>query len=392
MRYITFLIFGLLLLSLGCKPEPVAEPVISIADVSIEETNANQKVQVDLSIPQAAEFDISFEAFTKPQTATEADFISVDTILFIRAGSTNATIEVTIVGDDLPEDDEFFEIVLSDPFNATFDRSSAIITITNDDDHTFRIPETGYTTAASYDGMVLAWEEGFDGPNLNTADWTYELGDGCDKGICGWGNNELQYYTQENTSIVDGNLVIEAKKESRGGKAYTSSRIITQGKKEFQYGRIDIRAVMPYGQGMWPALWMLGTNINDVSWPACGEIDIMEMVGGADSDGTTHGTVHWDNAGNYASFGNGTSLENGKLSDEFHVYSIEWTEGVIKWLLDDEVFHQIDISPDNLSEFRQPFFFIMNIAVGGNWPGSPDATTVFSQWMIVDYIRVFQPE
>ncbi|MFA0963830.1 family 16 glycosylhydrolase [Roseivirga sp. BDSF3-8] len=251
---------------------------------------------------------------------------------------------------------------------------------------------SGYSTPDSYDGMTLVWRDEFEGNSLNTNDWIYEIGDGCPN-LCGWGNNELQYYRQENTSVQDGYLTIEARQENYGGRAYTSSRIITQGRQNFQYGRVDIRAVLPEGQGIWPALWMLGSNINTVSWPACGEIDIMEMIGGTGNrDATVHGTIHWDNNGSYANYGGDYSLTSGKFSDEFHVFSIIWNASSITWLVDDVEYHTVDITPEALSEFRDEFFFIFNVAVGGNWPGSPDGSTQFPQQMTVDYVRIFQQQ
>lgn len=251
-------------------------------------------------------------------------------------------------------------------------------------------PNAGYTSPSTYDGYNLVWADEFSGSALS-ADWTFELGDGCPD-LCGWGNQELEFYKKENTSLKDGNLIITAKKENAGSRSYTSSRLITKGKKSFTYGRIDIRAKLPKGQGMWPALWMLGENITEVGWPKCGEIDIMELVGGSpeNKDGTIHGTVHWDNGGSYANYGGKTALPFGIFNDEFHVFSIIWDTEKIVWLLDNVQYHVIDIRPAGLDEFHKPFYFILNVAVGGTWPGSPDASTVFPQEMKVDYIRVFQ--
>jgi len=251
-------------------------------------------------------------------------------------------------------------------------------------------PNSGYTSPQNYDGYNLAWADEFTGSVLSD-NWTFELGDGCPE-ICGWGNDELEYYKKENTTLANGKLVITAKKENAGSRNYTSSRLITKGKKFFTYGRVDIRAILPKGQGLWPALWMLGENISEVSWPKCGEIDIMEMIGGSneDRDRTVHGTVHWDNGGNYANYGGSTKLNFGIFNDEFHVFSIVWDRQKIIWLLDGVQYHVIDITPGGLEEFHKPFFFIFNVAVGGRWPGSPDGTTIFPQQMTVDYIRVFQ--
>jgi beta-glucanase (GH16 family) len=246
--------------------------------------------------------------------------------------------------------------------------------------------DAGYTSPESYEGMHLVWRDEFEGNRLNTDDWTFETGTGSD----GWGNAELQYYREENTSVQDGYLKITAKEESHGGRNYTSSRIKTQGKQSFQYGRIDIRAKMPEGQGIWPALWMLGSNFPTAGWPACGEIDIMEMIGGAGRENTVHGTIHWSHEGSHAYYGNGHTLNEGTLADQFHVFSIVWDESNITWYIDDIEFNVVDITPAELSEFHQEFFFIFNVAVGGRWPGSPDSNTSFPQSMLVDYVRVFQ--
>jgi hypothetical protein len=243
----------------------------------------------------------------------------------------------------------------------------------------------GYVTPLSYDGMTLIWQDEFNGSSLDLADWNFETGGD------GWGNNELQYYRPENTTVIDGTLIIEAKEESFGGNAFTSSRLTTQNKFSFQYGRVDIRARLPKGQGLWPALWMLGANFSSVGWPFCGEIDIMEIVGGGPGkDDTTHGTIHWDNGGTKADVGGSKTLTSGIFNDSFYVFTIVWDESSITWYLNDEMFFTVDTTPADLSEFQRDFFFIFNVAVGGNWPGSPNSTTEFPQQMVVDYVRVFQ--
>lgn len=274
---------------------------------------------------------------------------------------------------------------------ADFITNSQTVTITQDGSHTdVEIPTTGYTSPESYTGMNLVWQDEFAGSELSGTNWTHESGTGSN----GWGNNELQYYRQQNTTVQDGYLIITARKENMQGSAYTSSRIITKDKRSFQYGRIDIRAVLPKGQGIWPALWMLGSDFSTAGWPACGEIDIMEMVGGAGRENTVHGTLHWDNGGSHACTCDkpGYTLDNGTFGDEFHVFSIVWDETHITWYVDDVQFNSIDITPGELSEFHNRYFFIFNVAVGGNWPGSPDATSTFPQRMIVDYVRVFQEQ
>lgn len=246
------------------------------------------------------------------------------------------------------------------------------------------IPTMGYSTPNSYPGMSLIWADEFNGNSLDLSKWTFQIGNG------GWGNNELQYYQAENTTFENGCLVIAAKEEVQSGSAYTSSRITTEGKFSFNFGRVDIRAALPVGQGIWPALWMLGENIGTVGWPQCGEIDIMEMVGGNGQENTIHGTTHWWDDGFPAYYGGSYTLPSGIFHDEFHVFSIVWDATHIKWYVDDIQFHIIDITPPLLNELLNDFHFLMNIAVGGNWPGSPDGTTFFPQYLIVDYIRVFQ--
>ena len=260
----------------------------------------------------------------------------------------------------------------------------------DDDDNPVKntIPTKGYSTPTTYSNMKLAWADEFDGTSLNEKYWNYEIGNGSN----GWGNNELEYYKKENTSVKNGYLIIQAKQESAGNQIYTSSRLTTQNKFNFKYGRVDIRAALPKGQGIWPALWMLGKNIPQVNWPKCGEIDIMEMIGGNASgrDNTVYGTPHWDNNGSHAMYGGNTKLISGIFNDEFHVFSIVWDAQKIVWYLDDKQFHIIDTTPAGLSEFQEEYFLLVNLAVGGDWPGKPDATTIFPQQLVVDYIRVFQ--
>jgi len=247
----------------------------------------------------------------------------------------------------------------------------------------------GYTTPLHYDGYTLVWNDEFSGNVINSNYWVFETGTGCPH-LCGWGNEELQYYRSQNAWVEGGALIIEARRENFGGQQITSARMKTQGRRSFQYGRIDIRAVLPVGQGMWPATWMLGDNITTVGWPQCGEIDIMEMVGGRGRENTVHGTVHWHNNGHVFRGGHYTLTGGRIFADEYHVFSAIWDERSIQFLVNDTPYWTIDITPSHMSEFHQPFFFIFNIAVGGRWPGGPDLTTVFPQQMRVDYVRVFQ--
>jgi len=259
---------------------------------------------------------------------------------------------------------------------------------------------TGYTTPTSYSGYSLLWSDEFSGSTLNTTEWNYDIGTGDN----GWGNDEEQYYRRENASLQEGLLIIEAKEENFGNRSYTSSRIKTQGKFNFKYGRVDIRAAMPKGKGMWPALWMLGENITSIGWPYSGEIDIMEMVGGSGLENRTVGTAHWNSGGTYqadgvtkqpyapASFGDTKTLSGGEtLANAFHVFSLVWTSSRLTWYIDDVQYHTMAInSGAELSAFQKEFFLIFNVAVGGRWPGSPNSNTTFPQRMLVDYVRVFQ--
>lgn len=234
----------------------------------------------------------------------------------------------------------------------------------------------------------LMWSDEFDYTGYpDPTYWTPETGGD------GFGNNELQYYTAndlDNASVDTGYLTITAIEENFGGRNYTSARLITRNKYEFMYGKVEARIRTPYGQGIWPAFWLLGENISEVGWPACGEIDILELVGGNDSDDDVHGTLHWDNNGDHASYGSSYSLESGIFADDFHLFSVEWSPTTIRWYVDGIQYHVISITGDELSEFHNDFFILLNVAVGGNWPGSPDGTTVFPQTMDVDYVRVYK--
>ena len=233
----------------------------------------------------------------------------------------------------------------------------------------------------------LVWSDEFNATNLDESSWTREVG-----WNDGWGNNELQYYTNRdvNSFLENGHLVIQAINENFGGRQYTSARLITQNKRFFKYGKIEASIKLPYGQGLWPAFWLLGQNFSSVGWPACGEIDIMELIGGQNRDNTSYGTAHWDNNGQHAEYSGHYTLSSGIFADDFHLFSITWDSQEIKWYVDGILFHVINITPQPLIEFHQDFFFILNVAVGGNWPGPPDASTVFPQRMEVDYVRVYK--
>lgn len=232
-------------------------------------------------------------------------------------------------------------------------------------------------------GWTLAWADEFNGTALDTSKWNIEVNGN------GGGNNELQYYTArpENIRVAAGELVIEARKEAYMGKQYTSGRITTQNKLSWQYGRMESRMKIPTGKGTWPAFWMLGNSISSAGWPASGEIDIMEHI---NTEAFIHGTIHWSDQNNvYANYGG----PSGSLDySQYHIYAVEWDASAIRWYVDGNKFHEVNIAGgiNGTSEFHAPFFLLFNLAVGGNWPGGPDASTVFPNRMQIDYVRVYR--
>lgn len=399
-RLLQFLLAFVVLTSLwSCDKEddstPTTElPVLSILDQQVEEGAEASTIAIQVSLQGTSANNVIVNYATIDGTAkTGIDYTgTTEGELIFAAGESVQTIEIALAGDDIVESDETFEIVLLNPINATLLKDRATITILNDDDDTanpLNIPTEGYTTPTSYPDYTLVWADEFDGPSINQDWWTFEIGTGSG----GWGNNELQYYREQNAFIYDNDyLVIEAREEPFSGSDYTSSRMVTRDKKEFQYGRVDIRAALPEGQGIWPALWMLGYDFQTEGWPACGEIDIMEMVGNIPNG--TKSTIHFGASfAEHQEKGKYYYLPGGeKFIEEFHVFSLIWSENEMRFLVDDNEFQVLTDADVGSAPypFNDPFFFIFNVAVGGNWPGSPDETTVFPQRMIVDYVRVFQ--
>lgn len=244
-------------------------------------------------------------------------------------------------------------------------------------------------TAPSATGWALAWSDEFNGPADSAPDpatWTPEVGGD------GWGNRELECYTSrtENARLDGrGHLLIEARRERMGKNDYTSARLITLGKRTWQYGRFEARMKLPPGQGIWPAFWMMGDNVKTVDWPACGEVDVMEVIG--KEPGRLVGTMHGPG---YADEGVGGSVDLPKgatFADDFHVFGLEWEPGVLRWTLDGKVYQTR--TPQDLGsnpwKFDRPFFLLVNLAIGGEWPGSPDAQTPFPARMLIDWVRVW---
>lgn len=264
--------------------------------------------------------------------------------------------------------------------------------------HIYHDPPPPPARPAFPPGWTLTWSDEFNGPDGSAPDsskWTYDLGGK------GWGNKELECYTNrlENAHIEGGNLVITAQKEETPSacsdgttSSYTSARLKTERLFSQAYGRFEARIKTPAGQGMWPAFWMLGEDISKIGWPKCGEIDIMENIG--KEPGTVHGSLHGPSSTGRTSDATAPfSLPAGQnFADAFHLYAVEWEPGVIRFYVDTNLyatFTQSQWPAGGAWVFDHPFFILLNVAVGGTWPGSPDNTTQFPQQMLVDYVRVY---
>lgn len=234
----------------------------------------------------------------------------------------------------------------------------------------------------------LVWSDEFNGTQLDTSKWEYQIGNNN-----GWGNNEKEYYLSNNVSVKDGYLTITAKKEKYKGFNYTSGRIITKNNLKWKYGKIEMRAKLPVGKGMWPAFWMMPASPVYGGWPRSGEIDIMENLG---NDSTTvYGTIHYgDTPPNNKHTGKSYSLHEGNFNDSFHIFTLIWEKAKIQWLVDGHLYQTLSewYTPGEKfpAPFNQPFNIILNLAVGGYWPGYPDSTTIFPQKYVIDYVRVYQ--
>lgn len=376
---------GLIMLLGACgDPENPAVPtVFSISSTELPEgaTTASKTLTV---FREGVADALTVNYTIAPATAAETtDLVGATGVLEFAAGATEARVNVTVVGDEWQETTEYFV------FSFTFkDRTESWNIYIKDDDGPAPIQsdQDGFLTPATYPSMTLQWADEFNADQLSAANWNYDLGNGCAVGLCGWGNNEKQEYTNDpaNIRVESGKLVITA---ITTGNNFKSARINSKSKQTQTFGRIDIRAKLPKGKGIWPALWMLGANIDQNPWPGCGEIDVMELVGNEPS--RVWGTVHYSNNG-YVKSDGFLRLASGDFSDKYHVFSILWDQDAITWYVDNQQFKIHRRSPGTAYPFNAPFYFVMNIAVGGNWPGDPDGTTVFPQQMLVDYIRVFR--
>lgn len=241
-------------------------------------------------------------------------------------------------------------------------------------------------TVSRFTELTLSEEFDTDGAP-NSSIWGYDIGTGEN----GWGNQELQYYTDraENVQVRNGVLLITAQKEDFEGSQYTSARLVTKDKFEQQYGRFEARIRLPYGQGIWPAFWMLGADIDENPWPGAGEIDIMEYRG--QNPTVLIGTVHGPGYSGGESISKEYTLPNDRFDTGFHIFGIDWGPEYINFYVDDVLYNQI--TPDDVPGqwvFDKPFYILMNLAVGGTFVGSPNQETIFPQTMIVDYVRVYK--
>jgi hypothetical protein len=372
----------------GPDPGSPSNAILSINDVQQARNNSGETVfHFTVNVDNASTKDIKANFTTVDGTATSDDYTHSSGILTIAAGQHNATIDIEVRSDSLREAQKIFYVQLSNPVNAKISGTGKATGTILCDGTYLPVNDAGFTAPVSYPGLSLAWSDEFSGKEIDNNSWNYETGGG------GWGNHELEYYTNnhKNAFITSGGyLVLEARKETVGSNQYTSARLQTMGKREFKYGRMDIRVLLPKGKGIWPAIWMLGSNISTTPWPACGEIDIMELLG--QEPGKVYGTMHWGSAGGPSThIGDDYSLNGGDFSQKFHVFSIVWDTDKIEWYVDDQKFFTGNKTDVNGSyPFDNTFFFLLNLAVGGDWPGNPDGSTVFPQRMIVDYVRVYQ--
>ncbi|MEN8124903.1 MAG: glycoside hydrolase family 16 protein [Bacteroidota bacterium] len=385
----------LLFFFIGCTSSddtPIKTPYVIINDMNIIEGDDDNKIlDFIISLRESSSEDVLLKFYTEDASAFQnLDYKKNESQITISAGKTNVSIPIEIISDIIKEGDEVFRIRFEPIGSIDFNQTEAQIVIKNNDAD-LPYGNEDYVTPSSYEGWKLVWEDEFDGNEINKNWWTHEIGSGSN----GWGNNELEYYTdsEENSRVEDGNLIIEARDDSWNGHKFTSARMVTKGKKSFGFSRIDIRAKLPFGQGIWPALWMLGDNIDQAGWPACGEIDIMEMIGNEAS--TSHATVHFGT--DFASHkysGNSYQVSNEIFNDRFHVFSVVKEVNQMWFFVDDIMIFEFNTNDTQGMSypFNQNYFLILNVAIGGDWPGDPDGTTQFPQQMIVDYIRVFEKD
>ncbi len=395
MRNLLVILTALLFVTLGfsCKKSssptpPVVVPVVpklSFNNTTVYEGNVSANTaHIGFYLSEATTVAVKVYWSTADSSAVAGlDYVPVsDSVVTFLPGETSKIISINTIPDTLMEFNKKLFFKIDSISNGTSAVTKGTVTILDDDTYKPQLQADGYITPDTYPRMNLTWSDEFNGSSLDLANWNYDLGGG------GWGNNELEVYTNsaDNSFVSNGYLTIRALKNPYT-TSYTSARILTKGKKDFKYGRIDIRAKLPEGKGIWPALWMLGSNISNVSWPACGEIDIMENLG--HDPETVYGTVHYNDGGHKYKGSNYVVSTAMNYHAKFHVFTLIWQENSIDWYVDYNKYYTASPNTIKFGAFNLPQFFIFNLAVGGDWPGIPNASTVFPQDLIVDYVRVF---
>ena len=372
-----------------------ALPLLTTNNVTNARTDVGTiKFRFFVSLSNTYSSDVNVSYTTVPGTAVaNTDFIPVSGTLTISSGQQSGYVDVSVLGDSTRKNNLKFYLIISNPVNATISGTDTAYGTIQCVGTYFPVDTTsvtgGYLSPSSYPGYNMVWSDEFSGKTLNPANWIYEIGNNG-----GWGNGELEYYTNSTNNIFlsSGCLVIEARNEVYAASNYTSARIKTDGLQSFQYGRIDIRAKLPVGSGIWPALWMLGSNYSTSGWPLCGENDIMELKGGTNPS-QIFGSLHWKNNDNTEGTmtNMSSSISPSDFSQQFHVFSLIWKQNYVQFLVDNNPYATAtqSIVTNGTWPFNAPQFFIFNVAVGGNFP-SPVVASVFPQRMIVDYVRVFQ--
>ena len=334
--------------------------------VTVAEDDPSLTATIKVNLSKKSDSTVVVTYSTEDSTAQDGiDYTgTANASLTFNPGETTKSINIKIKANASEKRDLVFFVNMEGATNSVFEPGKVRVKIVNTD----------------FENLV--WSDEFTDAILNTADWNYELGNNN-----GWGNNEKEVYSNSlnNVFLEGGYLNIKAIKEA--DNSYTSGRLTTKGKREFTFGRVEILAKLPEGKGIWPALWMLGANISTVSWPKCGEIDIMELLG--HEPNKTYGTLHWDESGHKMQ-GSNYTLPTGSFSSDFHLFTFTWTPSRMVWHVDNYKYYEVYKTSLPNFPFDLPEFFIFNVAVGGNWPGNPDESTVFPQSMVVDYIRVYQ--
>ncbi len=360
-------------------------------------TDADAPAWIDPEINKVPTIDSTPELMAQPQAAYSYTFMASD-------GDTADTL--TMSASVLPSwltFDSASGVLSGTPSSADVGDHDVTITTSDGKDEVSQSFVITVAVASSGSEWTMVWSDEFDGTSLNTDNWNIQSGDGAEYGLTAWGNNEEQWYKGENITVADGNLIISAKEEPTSGYPYTSGRMRSDNKVDIKYGRIEARVKTPVGQGLWSAFWMLPTDSAYGGWASGGEIDIMEAVSPGVTDDVTYGTLHYGMPWplNTSAGGNGDRTP----IDEFHIYAIEWEQDEIRWFIDDV--HYATVTSDTWwsyfyaddeqgyvsapdAPFNQDFHLLFNLAVGGNWPGSPNDDTVFPAEMLVDYVRVYQ--